>query len=744
MTEVPERENLIFMHDGAMIGLYILFAISLAIMLWGFWQRIKIYKMGRKAPHLPSFWQGLKDVAALALGQSKTRKKPIFGPAHSAIFYGFVVLFIGTTLVAIDMDIARPLFGVAFLSGQFYLWFELFLDVFGVLFIAGILVMAWRRTFIKPKSLKTRLTDKYALWIFGIIGITGYALTALRIHIQPNPFVQWNAISYHLAPIYSLLNVPTGAENAGVHLYWGIWWFHAVLVFIFIALIPFTKLVHIFTTTTNVATQTQRVAPGRLSKPFDLMELVEKGEFEFEMGIEKPADLTWKQLVMADSCTNCGRCEDECPATAAGRPLSPRVLIQDLNHASFAGAPVPPAFGRDASEGPGAMGQEAWTEYETACRKDRGDGKPVGHQPILGNVVQHDTLWACTTCRACEQACPVQIEHVGIIMDMRRQLTLQGDVKKHQREMIEKTATAKNPWGLPASERMEWAKGLEKIGVKVHELSELGSAKDLDVVFWVGCSGASDPRNRSISQAMAKILDHAGLKWAVLGKEETCTGDPARRIGEEGRYQELAFENIAKFDAYEIKNVVTTCPHCFNTLKNEYPDFGWKDANVVHHTQFIEELLSKGMIKPEVDPGIGEIAYHDSCYIGRHNGIFDAPRKVLESLPGVTVKEAKKSREAGRCCGAGGSNMWYEVEEADRMSNIRMRELADTGAKTIASNCPFCMTMFQDAKANVDENLKTQDLAELVAMSLSMNGVKNGGSAPKAEDVEDKDKDAAS
>jgi Fe-S oxidoreductase len=367
----------------------------------------------------------------------------------------------------------------------------------------------------------------------------------------------------------------------------------------------------------------------------------------------------------------------------------------------------------------------------------------VGHQPILGTVVNEDTLWACTTCGACEEACPVQIEHVGLIVDMRRQLTLEGRVKKTQREMIEKTATAKNPWGMPASERMEWAKGLEKIGIKVHELSSIGSAKDLDVVFWVGCSGATDPRNRSITQAMAKILDAARLKWAVLGREESCTGDPVRRIGEEGRYQELVHENIAKFQQYEVKRVVTTCPHCFNTLKNEYPDFGWKDAKVMHHTQFIEELLAAGKIKPQVDIGLGEVAYHDSCYIGRHNGIYDAPRKVLSMLPGVTVKEPARTGRFGRCCGAGGANLWYEVEEKDRMSNIRVRELADTGAKTIASNCPFCMTMFEDAKANVSPDLKTQDLAELVAMSLAMQKMRNGDEKEHIPPAGSPDGDAA-
>jgi nitrate reductase gamma subunit len=342
---VPERENLIFMHDGAMVGLYILFAISLIIMAWGFWQRVRIYRTGRAAKNLPNVGRGFKDLMVLALAQSKTRAKPFAGPMHSLIFYGFLVLFIGTLLVAIDMDIAKPL-GFKFLQGWFYLYFELFLDVFGVAFILGILVAAYRRTFIRPNALKTRLTDKYALWIFGIIGITGYMLTALRIHIQPNEWVRWNIVSYNISPFYGLLNVPTGAENAGVHLYWGIWWFHALLVFLFIALIPFTKLVHIFTSSANVATQTQRPARGRLSKPFDLMELVEKGEFEFEMGIAKPADMSWKQILMSDACTNCGRCEENCPATAAGRPLSPRVLMQDLNHAAFSGAPVPPAFGR--------------------------------------------------------------------------------------------------------------------------------------------------------------------------------------------------------------------------------------------------------------------------------------------------------------------------------------------------------------------------------------------------------------
>lgn len=728
----PARENLILMPEYTMWIVYALLVVTLAIMAWGFWERIKVYRSGRKAGDLPDWKTGLKDFMRLIVLQSKTRAKRFAGPMHSAIFYGFVALLIGTTLVAIDMDITTTLFDYKFLKGEFYLWYELTLDIFGVAFMVGLLAAAWRRTFVKPKSLNTRPTDRYALWTLGIIGLTGFLIEGLRLHLRPVPWGEWSYVGTQFAKVYAAMGVGTGYQSE--HLYIGIWWFHTVLVFAFLALIPFTKLVHIFTVMGNAATMTQRPAPGRMNKPFDLMELVEKGEFEFEMGAGKPADFSWKQLVMADACTNCGRCEDVCPATAAGRPLSPRVLVQDINKASFAGSPAPPAFGRGATEGPGSVGDEAWLEYETACRKDRGDGKPVGHQPILGTVVQEDTLWACTSCRACEEVCPVVVEHVGMIFDMRRQLTQEGRVKKHQRQMIESVASAKNPWGLPAGDRMDWAKGMEEIGVKVHQVSELGGAKDLDVVFWVGCSGASDPRNQKITRAFAKVLDHAGLQWAVMGKEESCTGDPVRRLGEEGRFQELAFENVAKFDAYDIKKVVTTCPHCFNTLKNEYPDFGWKDAEVMHHTEFIERLMNEGRIKPEKELDIGTIAYHDSCYIGRHNRIFDAPRNVMSKLPGLNVVEVEgASGRTGRCCGAGGANLWYEVDEKDRMSNIRLRELTGTGASAVASNCPFCMTMFEDAKNNVGTEAAMKDLAELVADTLpdkaedTSGALKDGG-----------------
>lgn len=729
MAEVaaPARENLIFLPEWTMIPLYALFAVAMGILIWGFWQRIQVYRSGRKAGNLPNWKTGLKDVLSLVLGQSKTRRKPFAGPMHSAIFYGFIALLIGTILVGIDQDIAEPL-GYKLLTGSFYLWYEVTLDVFGAFFIIGLLFAAYRRTFIKPKSLQTRRTDTIALWLFGLIGITGYLIESLRLYLKPVEWGQWSVVGWNMRPMYGAFDVSREAFGSGEHLYIGIWWVHALLVFAFIAMIPFTKMVHILTATANAATRTQKTAPGQLSKPFDLMELVEKGEFEFEMGANKPVEFTWKQLMMVDSCTNCGRCEDVCPATAAGRPLSPRVLIQDINHAAFGGASVPPAFGRAASTGPGAMGEEAWLEYETACRKDRGDGKPIGHAPIMDNVVQAETLWSCTTCRACEEACPVVIEHVGLIVDMRRQLMMEGKAKKHQRETIEKMATTKNPWGLPPSDRMDWTKDLAKVGIRVHELSEKGTADGLDVVFWVGCSGASDPRNQRIAQAMARILDHAELEWAVLGREETCTGDPARRMGEEGRFQELAFENIAKFDAYNIKSVVTTCPHCFNTLKNEYPDFGWKDAKVEHHTEFIDRLMKEGKIRPESDVGLDTIAYHDSCYIGRHNGIYDQPRDVLNRLPGLKVVEAEGAcKEKGRCCGAGGANMFYEVEEQQRMSNIRLSELTETKADAVASNCPFCMTMFEDAKNNVAPDTGIHDIAELVALSLP---AAKGASAP--------------
>lgn len=722
---MPARENLILMPSWTIWALYALTVVAFGIMAWGLWHRVRVYRMGRRAGRTAHWTVGLRRFAAQVLGQRRTARKRVAGPMHLMLFYGFVALLIGTSLVALDYDVFEPL-GAKLLQGDFYLAFEVVLDLFGVALIVGVMVAAWRRTFVRPRALKTRPTDRTALWMLGVLGITGFLLEGLRLHLRPVPWGEWSVVGHGLAGLYDAVGVPRSEGSRGAYV--ALWWFHSLLTLGLIAMVPFTKMVHLFTTSANIALPEVARAPGHLAMPFDLRELMARDDIDEEaliIGADAPAKLTWRQLLMADACTNCGRCEEACPATDAGRPLSPRVLIQDVNHAAFAAARVPPAFGWQASAGPGAMGPDAWAAYEDAA-----EAAPA-NAPTLGTVIDEATLWSCVTCRNCEEACPVFIEHVGIIMDMRRHLTTEGRVSGHQRNLLKSVERHENPWGR--TDRLAWTEGLAAQGVKVHEVSELGDAKSLDVVYWVGCAAASDPRNQQIARSLARILDAAGLRWAILGREEACTGDPARRLGEEGRFQELALQNIETFDRYAIKRVVASCPHCFNTLKNEYPDLGWAHAEVLHHTELIDRLVAEGRLRLEATPEVRSVAYHDSCYLGRHNRVFDAPRRVLQAIPGLEVREVEgRCRENGRCCGAGGANLWYEVEETRRINHQRLEELVGTGAAGVASNCPFCLIMFEDARLALAPETPTLDVAELVAASLPAAG----DAAPPAPDEE--------
>ncbi len=715
---MPARENLIFMPAWTMPVLYLLFAAALAVMTYGLWARVAVYRTARKAVRIVPWRARFRALVRSVLAQEETTRKKFAGPMHAALFYGFLALFVGTVLVGIDYDLLEP-FGRRLLSGSFYLVFELVLDLLGLAFVVGLVMAVFRRVVLRPTALVNRRGDAWALALLGVIAVTGFLLEGLRLHLAPVEWARFSPLGATIARTLEAVRMP--ASQPVRELYVGLWWFHAAASLALIAAIPFTKMIHLLTTTANVMTQTDRVAPGQLSKPFDLRELMARETLEegaFHLDADRPGDLGWKHLLMADACTNCGRCEEVCPATAAGRPLSPRVLIQDVDHAAFFAAVVPPAFGRAASEGPGAAGPEAWARYA-----------PNG--PMLGAVIREETLWACVTCRACEEACPVAIEHVGLIVDMRRDLVMNGRIDPHQQQMLSNTERKRNPWG--DVDRMAWTALAE--GVRIRQLSELSAAEldALDLVYWVGCASASDPRAQRIAAALARILDAAHLSWAILGREELCTGDPARRLGDEARFQELALENVERLGRYPICRVVATCPHCFNTLKNEYRDFGFADAEVLHHTELIEELIATGRI--ELERGVlDRVAYHDACYLGRHNGVYEAPRRVLGAVPGLEILEVEGGcREHGRCCGAGGANMFFEVEERTRMNHLRLDELLSTGARSVASNCPFCTIMFEDAKLQLAPDTETYDVAEIVAASLAPAGSQSAHHQPRSD-----------
>jgi Fe-S oxidoreductase len=404
------------------------------------------------------------------------------------------------------------------------------------------------------------------------------------------------------------------------------------------------------------------------------------------VGVATIRDFTWKDRLSFDACTNCGRCEAQCPAWAAGRPLSPRKLIQDLK-------------------------AEMWRDY-----REGGDAKPLARNGDVGSALSETTLWSCTTCRACVTACPVDIEHVDHIVQMRRSLVMESRLDEHQQRLLVNLTNAGNPYGFPASDRPNWTAKLPP-GVAVPTMAERqASGKPPEWLWWVGCSGSYDPRNQDVTRAVATLLNAAGVDFAILGAEERCNGDPARRMGEEGRFQQSVMENMTTFQQYGVTKFIAQCPHCFSTLQNEYKEFG-ATLEVVHHTQLLERLIADGKL-PLKEAAELKITYHDSCYLMRHNGVADAPRNVLRKANnGLPVLEMVQSRETGLCCGAGGANMWYEVkDEKERINVIRAKQAADTGADTVATACPFCLTMMTDGLSLTGQEGKMQarDLAEIL------------------------------
>ncbi|HSJ52864.1 MAG TPA: (Fe-S)-binding protein, partial [Anaerolineae bacterium] len=433
----------------------------------------------------------------------------------------------------------------------------------------------------------------------------------------------------------------------------------------------------------------------RLDSPGALPKIEDLETTEEPLGVGSIPQFTWKQLLDGDACMECGRCQAACPAYAADQPLSPKRVVMD--------------FRDRMSEYPGKLWK--WQEPIVARlpflrRLALGSGEP-SDRALVGDVIKDETLWACTTCRACERECPVLIEHVGEIVGMRRHLTLEeGRLPDTLAGALRNTERQGNPWGQARHQRTAWAAGLD-----VPVMADVGHA---DVLYWVGCAGSYDPRNQKVSQAMVRILRAAGVDFAILGDEETCNAEWARRAGEEYLYQMQAEANVETLKQYEFKRIVTQCPHCYNTLKNEYPQFGgtWE---VVHHSQLIGELLAAGRLRPTRPWAGGTVTFHDSCYLGRYNDVYDAPRRALTSVPGVQLAELPRSRERGFCCGGGGACMWMEHEPGKRVNEVRVAEIQALSPALAAAACPFCIIMLEEAGKG---SPAIKDIAEVVAEAL--------------------------
>ncbi len=651
--------------------MYVLFAISMAIAGYGIWRRVSAWRRGLAADRFDRPKERLRLLLKHALGQRRTVREKYAAVFHTFIYMGFIVLTIATTVVAVHHD-----FGLRLMQGAFYLYFQSFtVDVFGALLLIGVGIAMWRRWSLRPKKLVYTDEAELILAAIFLIALTGFLLEGWRIAATNDPWGAWSPVGYLVAMASkSLMGV--GALKLFHFL---IWWTHAVLVFGFIAAAPYTKMIHVLTGPLNI--YTARLTPiGASLKPMDFDKLAETGE---PMGVKTLAGFTWKDLADFDSCTECGRCTAVCPAHAVGKELSPRDIILDL---------------------------QSLMRNESAIRN------PQSAIPIIGAVpaTSPEALWQCTTCGACMEACPVFIEQMPKIVDMRRFLVMEeSDFPDTMQEAMTSLESRQHPFRGTQATRMDWAEGLN-----IKTIAEAREENiDAEVLFWIGCGGALIERNQKVVRATAQLLEKAGVKFAILGREEKCTGDPARRIGNEFLFEMMAKDNVETLNGYGVKKIVTSCPHCFNTFRNEYPQFGGS-YEVFHHSEFLAKLIDEGKLSATL-PTDKTVTFHDPCYLGRHNGVTEAPRQLVQLSSRNTV-EMKMNREQGFCCGGGGGMSFVDEPKDKRVNQERARQALETGADIVAVGCPFCMTMMEDGinARRGERDVKVMDVAELLLMSV--------------------------
>jgi Fe-S oxidoreductase len=645
---------------------------AVAGVAWSLNRKLQLVMTGRGKVSLDRWGERIRGLLVFAVGQKRMFLEPVAGIMHALIFWGFMVFTVRSTALVVE-GFSRG-WELPFLHTPLGFAYLLTKDVFAVLVLAGVAVAAWRRLVTRPARLELSADAWVILGLIGLLMVTDLFADGARIAGgAPGPWA-WTPVS---ALAGSLL---AGAgEGTLMHLYAACWWVHAFALFAFANYLPYSKHFHVYTSLPNVLLRPLD-PPGHLVK-MDLENATEGATF----GVQRITDFNWKQLLDLYTCTECGRCTVVCPTTITRKPLIPRDLTISLrDHLNHAAGEI---IG-DPGEKPGRPARE-----------------------LAGDVIDPEVVWACTTCRWCEEACPLFISYVDKIVEMRRHLVLEkAEFPPEAEPAFRGMEVNGNPWQLAAETRGDWARGLDV------PLAAAGG--EFEYLFWVGCAGSYDDAGKRTSVALAKLMQAAGVTFAILGPEETCTGDAARRLGNEYLFQTLAQANVETLNRYGVKKIVTNCPHCLNTLKQEYPDFGGS-FEVVHGTQLTAQLLKEGRLSltGRVER---ELTFHDPCYLGRTNGEFEAPRSVLKAVPGVTLKEAPLSRTHGMCCGAGGGRMWLEEKLGDRINQTRVKQLQASGCNDTAVACPFCAVMIGNGQQELGmETARTFDVLELAAQALA-------------------------
>ena len=665
-------------------GLEAAFYVSVAAFLWLafylFSLRARNWSRGDKEKRLGEWKQRIRYLAD-GLRMKTLLRDTASGLMHSMIYYGFLVLLAGTITLEIDHLMPESF---KFLHGPFYLGYSAVLDFFALVFLGGLAWAVFRRYIRPPARIasKTRPEDALVLGLLILVGVTGLITEAARIAVDGQPdFERWSFVGYPLS-----FWMPTAPQL----FHQVVWAIHAASFLAFLVVLPVTKLRHAVTSPVNMFLSPKDRPKGAMKSMPNLME----AEDLETVGAGVIGDFTWKQLFDTDACTICGRCTSVCPANITGKPLDPREIVVKSGE-------VLTASGQPVVTAPVAL--PAGVTIDTDSLFER---------------ITSEEVWSCTSCRACDDICPVNIEILDKILDMRRYLTLmEAEFPSELAKAFVSMENQGNPWGLGRDQRVEWTRQLD-FPVKVLGVDGVDSAEYL---WFVGCAGSFDDRNRAVTLSLARLLHQAGLDFAVLGRREMCNGDPARRGGNEFVYQQLAFENIETLDSFGVKKVITQCPHCFNTLANEYPQLGG-NYEVIHHTQLLAELLRRGVLTSSNGAPNGRseprrVTYHDPCYLGRHNDIYLAPREVVAASGNIEMVEMPRHGTKALCCGAGGARFWMEERVGKKINTERTEEALATGASEVAVSCPYCYVMLDDGvkEAGRDSDVQVRDLAEMLA-----------------------------
>ena len=663
------------------------YSIIPVMLVWGSFQfanRVRNWERGapdRRRTTTKNVKRRLADYRAGVYMRTLLRDSAA-GLMHSMIYFGFLVLLGVTTVLEIDHQMPESL---KFLHGGVYQGYAFIGDLAGVVFTVGVVWAIVRRYIQRPYRIRIKTKAEHGL-ILGVllaIGLTGFGAEMFRIAVsaaggKDMSFERWSFVGYPLSRTVDGLSLGT--------LEWwhqAMWVAHVITFIAFLAILPITMLRHVFTSPLNMYLKDRDRPKGAMRAMPNLTETSLE-----TFGASVVEDFTWKQLLDTDACTMCGRCTSVCPAHATGKPLDPREIVLKTGEVMAATAAHAPG---------GKVSPPLSVDTEIT----------IGANSLFERITAEE-VWSCTTCKACDEICPVNIEILDKILDMRRYLSLmESNFPAELGNAYRAMENQANPWGMNQNERADWAKDLTV------DVVDPGSPFDHEYLYWVGCAGSFDDKNKKVTQAVAKLLERAGIDVAILGPSEMCTGDSARRSGNEYLFQMLAMPNIETLNGMGVKKIITQCPHCFNTLKNEYPQLGG-NYEVVHHSEFLEHLINTGQLDIRNASLEDRITYHDSCYLGRHNDVYMAPRRIVGSIKGVQVVEMPRNGTKGMCCGAGGARMWMEESIGTKVNDERAQEAISTGASRVATACPFCYIMLDDGVkgAGVEEDqVKVADIA---------------------------------